>query len=151
MSRVPPSCDTEESFSYVRCNTVQTNPPVLKPPQLTQSLTQSRGTPHAAQRRQTAGVGYGREALRPRGATGERRYGREMGRGLEALRHRRRRPLGRRLSCARSRRPSALPRLIHFEANHLVGSDEVDALLKALEQRGYQVRCRSMSNIIVER
>ena len=44
-----------------------------------------------------------------------------------------------------------LPRVIAFEANHLTPSEEVDATVKSLCDRGYSVRFRGAMNIMVER
>ena len=44
-----------------------------------------------------------------------------------------------------------LPRIIQFEANHLTPDAEVDATVKSLCDRGYEVRYRSELNIMVER
>ena len=49
------------------------------------------------------------------------------------------------------RNPASLPRVIQFEANYLTDLAEIDAILAALAARGYQVRMRGPSNIIVER
>ena len=44
-----------------------------------------------------------------------------------------------------------LPRVVAFEANHLTPSAEVDATLKSLYARGYELRFQSNCNVMVER
>ena len=47
--------------------------------------------------------------------------------------------------------PGGLPRKIKFEANHLTDAFEVEATISALEERGYNVLSRTLTDIIVER
>ena len=46
--------------------------------------------------------------------------------------------------------PNSLPRIILFEANHLTDDSEVEETLTALEEHGYSIQMRTISNIIVE-
>lgn len=47
--------------------------------------------------------------------------------------------------------PRALPRVIHFEANHLTSQEEIESTLLSLAKYGYQVVYRTQNNILVER